>query len=311
MFGDKTRKYQMFVSLLFLVLLIYLLSKLRVETIYEEIVEINKQFLVLGVLSLTLAAIVKVFRFALVSRSRNHPISIAEASLIQMVGISMATLTPARVGEGSKVVLLNKYSGVPMTTSIGIVVFERLFDMLVLGSGAFLFSLHLLGGRTTVLFGIFLTSLFALFILFLKYFNSFKKLIPEKYKKYFTDVKSKNSPKLIFIVLFLTILTWSLEAGLPWFLGLSMGVSLSFLKVFGVICISTIAVIISIFPAGLGTVDLSFLLLFSLIGAPVETAVSILLIYRFFGIVLPFVFSLIIVNVLGLSLKEVKRELKD
>jgi uncharacterized membrane protein YbhN (UPF0104 family) len=198
-----------------------------------------------------------------------------------------------------------------MTTSIGIVVFERLFDMLVLGSGAFLFSLHLLGGRTTVLFGIFLTSLFALFILFLKYFNSFKKLIPEKYKKYFTDVKSKNSPKLIFIVLFLTILTWSLEAGLPWFLGLSMGVSLSFLKVFGVICISTIAVIISIFPAGLGTVDLSFLLLFSLIGAPVETAVSILLIYRFFGIVLPFVFSLIIVNVLGLSLKEVKRELKD
>ncbi len=48
-----------------------------------------------------------------------------EAALVQMVGISFATITPGRVGEGSKAVLLHKRAGVPISSALGMVIFER------------------------------------------------------------------------------------------------------------------------------------------------------------------------------------------
>jgi uncharacterized membrane protein YbhN (UPF0104 family) len=308
---SRRANFQLIISAAFLIVLVYLISKLNFEAAYREIASANKLFLSIGVLSLILAALVKVFRFALVSRVYHHPISILDASLIQMVGISIAIITPARVGEGSKAVLLNKRHGVPMTTSLGIVVFERLFDMLFLGLGAFTFSFYFLQPRITTLIGFFVVTLLAILVLFLKYINVLKKLVPEKYKAYFTEVNIKKSPGMLSLIFSATAFAWFLEAGLPWMLGRSMNISVPFPLVFGIVCISTIAVVLSILPAGIGTLDISFLLLFSLIGISHETAASILLIYRFFGLVVPFGLALIFLNYYGLSFKAVKHEIEQ
>jgi uncharacterized membrane protein YbhN (UPF0104 family) len=283
------------------------MSRLSFDVVYSEIIDSNKFFLSLGVMSLILASFVKIIRFILVARYYHQSISLLEASLIQMVGISIAILTPARVGEGSKAVLLNKRLGVPMTSSLGIVIFERFFDMILLSAGAFLFSFYFLQGKFTALIGFLFLALLALFVLFLRYFNHFKKLTPEKYKKHFTDVKLKGNPLLAFAILIATGFTWMLEAGLPWYLAHSMNLSIPYLLVFGVVCISTIAVVISILPAGLGTMDLSFLVLLPMLGVTAETALSILLIYRFFGVLIPFLFATLLVHYYGMSLKEIKQ----
>jgi uncharacterized membrane protein YbhN (UPF0104 family) len=292
---SRRANFQLIISAAFLIVLVYLISKLNFEAVYREIASANKLFLSIGVLSLILAALVKVFRFALVSRVYHHPISILDASLIQMVGA----------------VLLNKRHGVPMTTSLGIVVFERLFDMLFLGLGAFTFSFYFLQPRITTLIGFFVVTLLAILVLFLKYINVLKKLVPEKYKAYFTEVNIKKSPGMLSLIFSATAFAWFLEAGLPWMLGRSMNISVPFPLVFGIVCISTIAVVLSILPAGIGTLDISFLLLFSLIGISHETAASILLIYRFFGLVVPFGLALIFLNYYGLSFKAVKHEIEQ
>jgi uncharacterized membrane protein YbhN (UPF0104 family) len=302
--------YRLIVTILFIFALIILISRLSFDVVYSEIIDSNKFFLSLGVMSLILASFVKIIRFSLVARYYHQSISLLEASLIQMVGISIAILTPARVGEGSKAVLLNKRLSVPMTSSFGIVIFERFFDMILLSAGAFLFSLYFLQGKFTALIGFLFLALLALFVLFLRYFNHFKKLTPEKYKKHFTDVKLKGNPLLALAILIATGFTWMLEAGLPWYLAHSMNVSIPYSLVFGVVCISTIAVVISILPAGLGTMDLSFLVLFPLLGVTAETALSILLIYRFFGVLIPFLFATLLVHYYGMSLKEIKQRIE-
>jgi uncharacterized membrane protein YbhN (UPF0104 family) len=305
-----TKLYQGLLSLLFLLALALLISRMNLDVVYLEIQDSDKLFISLGVLSLVVASILKIFRFSLVTRIYHHPIPLFEAALIQMVGISIATLTPGRVGEGSKAILLNKRSGSPMTSSVGIVIFERFFDMIFLATGAFFFSAYALQEKFTILIGLFVVALMVLFTIFLLFFNSFIKLIPERYIEYFTAVDLKGSPQLAFGVFALTAATWIFEAGLPWMLAFSMGVSVAFPLVFGVICISTIAVVLSILPAGLGTMDLSFLVLFPIIGVNSETALSILLIYRLFGIISPFLFSIILLNYKGTSFKEIRTDIE-
>ena len=306
----RTKSYQAVFSILFLLVLIYLLSRLKIGTVLGEISGSDKFYLTLGILSFILGASLKIFRFSLVTRYYGYTASILEASLIQMVGISLAIITPARVGEGSKAVLLNKRLGVPMSVSFGIIIFERFFDMLFLASGAFIFSFYILSGKATIIIGLFLSMLLALFIAFLRFFNTFKRLVPERYKEYFTDVKLKKNPLLGLVILITTGLTWSFEAGFPWLLARSMNVSVPYPQVFGAVCISVIAVVFSILPGGFGTMDLSFLILFPLIGVSAEKTVSILLIYRFFGILLPFLFSIVILNYYGMSFKEIKERIQ-
>jgi uncharacterized membrane protein YbhN (UPF0104 family) len=283
---------------------------MRFDLVYQGIIESDKIFLSFGILSLVLAALVKIFRFSLVTTYFHYPTSYLESALIQMIGISIAILTPARVGEGSKAFLLNKRLGVPLSSSFGIVIFERFFDIFLLGTGAFLFSIYFFKGRIALLIGLFLLGLFILFGVFIRYFNLINRLIPQKYKNGFRDLKLKNNPLLAFSILTTTAIAWIFEAGLPWMLAYSMGVSVPFPLVFGVVCISVIAVVFSILPAGMGTMDLSFLVLFPLLGVSTETALSILLIYRFFGITIPFLFSFVLVNYYGISFRDIKHKIE-
>jgi uncharacterized membrane protein YbhN (UPF0104 family) len=223
-----------------------------------------------------------------------------------MVGISFAILTPARIGEGSKAVLLNKRLDVPMASSMGIVIFERFFDLIFLSTGAFLFSIFLLQGRITLLIGLFILALLGLFTIFIRYFNALKNVIPERYRNYFTDVKLKYSPSSFTSILLVTMLTWSLQAGLPWFTALSLGVSVPYLTILGIVCIGVITILFSILPTGLGAMDLSYLFLYTKIGISIETAFSILVIHRLFDILVPILFALFLINYNQLSIKEIK-----
>jgi uncharacterized membrane protein YbhN (UPF0104 family) len=80
--------------------------------------------------------------------------------------------------------------------------------------------------------------------------------------------------------------------------------------VFGIFCISTIMVFFSVLPAGLGTVDASYLLLYPLVGVPIEVAASVLLIYRFFSISTPYVASAVVLNYYHLSPSDIRREIR-
>lgn len=300
------RMYQVLFSSLFFVGLIYLLNKMNLGDVFQRINESNKLLLFLGIICMAFAQIFKIIRFALVTKLYNFPISAREASLIQMVGISIAILTPARVGEGSKAILLNRRLNVPIAESFGIVIFERFFDFILLGSGALVFSYYVLQSRITLYMTLFILIVFAIFVLFLKYFDRVKNIISKHQPEYFKGISYKDKKSLLLLIFIITVFAWVSQAALPWLFALSINVNTSFPSVFSIVCISTVAVVFSIFPAGIGTLDLSFIVLYSMIGVSRDAAVSILVVYRLFSIMLPFLFALFFINYNGASLKDFK-----
>lgn len=305
--GNLTKRiFQIVFTILFLVGLAYLLSKLSLDDIFQHIIESNKILLFLGIIGIALAQVFKIIRFAFVTKFYNFPISRREASLIQMIGISIAILTPARIGEGSKAILLNKRLNIPIAESLGIVIFERFFDFILLGSGSLIFSFYILQSRITMFLVLFILLVFVLFFIFLKYFNRIKKMFSRQHFESFNNITYKDKKKLLLSIFILTALSWLSQAALPWLFAQSINVDIPFFSVFSIMCISTLAVVFSILPAGAGTLDLSFIMLYTMIGTSKETAVSILLVYRFFSIILPFLFALFFIIYYRASIKEFK-----
>jgi len=122
----------------------------------------------------------------------------------------------------------------------------------------------------------------------------------------FSGITYKDKKTLLLSIFILTVFSWLSQAALPWLFALSIHVNIPFSSVFSIMCISTIAVIFSILPAGAGTLDLSFIMLYTMIGVSKETAVSILIVYRFFSIILPFLFALFFIIYYRTSIKEFK-----
>ena len=303
--------YRLIISVLFLSVLLFLLTKLDISAVYGQVVGSNKVFLTIGILCLVLVILLKIVRFTSISRYYSYPLTFKEASLVETVGISFAMVTPGRVGEGSKAIIMNRELGVPMASSFSVIILERLMDVALLGVGAFLFTFYIFNAsRMVVLIGLSAAFLVISLIVFLRYASVLMNIIPERYRCYFKDIKIKNDRSLLSIILIFTIFVWIIEAGAPWFVALALGISLPFYIIFGIVCVSTIALIFSVLPAGIGTLDLSFLFLLSIAEVPMETGVSILLIYRFFSIILPFISAIVVLNYYNLSLKDIKEKMK-
>ncbi len=302
-------KLRLAITVIFLGVLAFLLTKLDVGAVYTQMLLAKREYLLMAVPVFILMMFLKIQKLRWISYYYSHGMSFTQAFLVQMVGIALATLTPGRLGEGSKIVLMKKYLDIPVRTSVSIVVLERLLDVIVLSGGAFLLSLYIVKSMA-FLTGLLFLLIVVAFFLFMRFPIRLLGFIPEKYRGHLT-VEIKNDRFLFAIIVISTFLIWASEAVFQWLLLRSFNTHISIYIVFGIFCISTIAVFFSVLPAGLGTVDLSYLLLYPLVGVPIEVAASVLLIYRFFALSTPFVSSALILNYYKLSLKDIRSEMKE
>jgi uncharacterized membrane protein YbhN (UPF0104 family) len=302
-------KYRLAVSAIFLSILAFLLMRLDLGAVFAQIVLAKKQYLVVAGVVFFVMLYLKIKKLVWISRYYSYTMSFKQATLVQMVGIALATLTPGRIGEGSKVILMKKYLKIPVSSSFSIIVLERILDIAVLSAGAFLLSFYIIKDMV-VITGLFFLVLIVFLYLFLKQQDKFVGLVPEKYRGYLAVERKSNSPLFIIIALS-TFSIWGLEAAFQWLLLRSFDTSISIFVVFGIMSISTIMVFFSVLPAGIGTVDASYLLLYPLMGVPIEVAASVLLIYRFLATSTPFAASAVILNYYKLSPGDIRREIGE
>jgi uncharacterized membrane protein YbhN (UPF0104 family) len=302
-------KYKLIISVLFLGILAYLLSKLDIGAVYEQMLKANKIFLVIATSVFILMLLLKIQKFVWISRYYSHTMFFKQAALVQMVGIAIATLTPGRVGEGSKVILMKNHLGMPMRTSLSIVILERILDIIVLSGGAFLLSLYIVKSMA-FLTGLLFLLIVVAFFLFTRFPIRFHGFIPEKYRGHLS-VEIKKERFLFTTIFISTFLIWASEAMFQWILLRSFDTHVPIYLVFGIFCIGTIAVFFSVLPAGLGSVELSYFLLYPQVGVPIEVAAAVVLIYRFFAISTPFISSALILNYYKLAPGDIRREMEE
>lgn len=184
----------------------------------------------------------------------------------QVIAISLATLTPGRAGEFSKVFLLARRQKDQLATATLAVLLERVFDLMALGLLALSFcliSLHNTGlSLALVAMMILLLSLgFGLLWVASRDLSRLERLLPARLHFLIGEMPGVRLGGLLLPAL-LTLLIWCLDGLVQWLILLAAGFHVPLLPVLGINSLVAIASVLSLLPVGLGTVELSSLVLY-------------------------------------------------
>ena len=215
-------------------------------------------------------------------------------ALTEMVFLSWFanSIVPAKIGDVYRSYLLKRYNSAPMSTSLGTIVVERIFDIAVLMillsvSGAILFKdkipEHILQSLEV---GYILLGIVIFGLVFLKVFkNRIVQIIPNKFVMVFENMYSSvydsfSNVNTFVNVSTLTIVSWFLESGRFFLVTRALGVDLNLPVIIFVVLAASLITAIPLTPAGLGAVEVSIVGILAIMGIDTATGTSIALLDR-------------------------------
>lgn len=232
--------------------------------------------------------------------------------------LGVNNILPAKLGEVAKAYYLRKKTGIPLGKGLGLIFWERFFDLntlLLMGLAA----AFMLGKNVVVApLGMVVGGIWAAVILFrLKpaLSGAVCKLLPgEKLKSLFRDVmeqlQSRVSPQFFAGLTAYSLLVWCgfatvYFAGIFW-----MGeMGLSFSQALTVFVVASIGFAVPSSPGGVGVFEGAFVFAMSLFQVEKEPALAIALVLRFLFFVPPVLAALYVMAQSKMSLKGI-REVK-
>lgn len=244
---------------------------------------------------------------------------------IQLLGISISNITPGKIAEPIKSVLLKVAENIPVSQSLPTVLWERIVDLLVLvilGSvGIVILSKFFTYGVVGI---VIFSAIILVLVLVLSsrkvgiYFLRISKRVPllNKISDRFIETfyTSKVPLKKLIICFLITFITWFMEGTIFYIILLSLGleINLSYALIFP--CLFSLSIIIGIssfLPGGLGTTEVVFTLILTHLGFEKTIATSSILLGRFitfgYGMFLGYISFIL----LSKEFKNVKSLLKD
>jgi len=292
---------------LFVVMLVWMLSRLDVDSVRQYWQQAHLGWLGIGLAVYGLSVWFKVERFRLVTGHFGHRLSLADSGFIQMIGTALALLTPGRIGEATKIYFLHRQH-VPAWRGTALVLFERLFDFLVLAGAGLVFSLMAYPQPALIIALGCVVVLVGLAILFFQQLYRLERLIPKKFHRLLETIRELEVTRrrALSRIVLITIVCWGLEGLFHWFTFLAIGVPVSVWAATGILAVSTLAGILSFLPSGFGAFELSAIFLYGLVGVSAEAAALVVAVTRLLGIVTPCLVAIVLVNLRGESLTSIR-----
>ncbi len=295
------------ITLLFIFLLVVYVKSINWKLLLEFIQKIR--IIIFLTIGLSFAALIcKIYRLKLIVNSGQTRINFSQAIFVQSSSILLAIISPFRLGEFAKIYLLNK-NNVDLSFSFFSFFCERSSDLLILLLGSSLFIQNyvvLTNLQLKLILLLIFISIFIFFFLFyfaekikdfllIKNFSFLNKILTQNrtIKSLLLDVHFPQDRLMIIYVLIITIITWILESLITWNILYSLNINTNFVVIFAIICISTIASLLSILPAGAGSLDFSYVYLMTQSAVPKEAAIFALLWIRLVTIIMILIMSVI------------------
>lgn len=198
-----------------------------------------------------------------------------------VVGVAIAPVTPAQAGEALKVELLRKYGHMDRQTGYGTFIVERVIDLtLLLGLGAVAVAVHVpVPDNLRVMLWVAMLGLAFLALAL------WRLPLPGRAGTMQADIRrSLRSPRSTAMVLLLSLLGWIVVAFGWQVILMSIGVQLSIFDLFGFMASSTMMLILSFVPAGIGVWEAGGSFLLEATGLPRAQAQAGVLVLRLFGL---------------------------
>jgi len=275
------KKIRKFLPIIGIGVFIFLIVKLDVIKIFEEIKNLNLLYLPFIFIFIFIFLFIQPLKWFIIAKKQNIKIPFFYAFKINLISNFYGLVTPGKLGTIIRTDYL-KRKGTETGKGLSNFVIEKILDLcslfiFAIGFGLLFYKkilppeyLYLL----LILFGIIL----ALFLIFCRKKNSkillrfvYKKFIPNKFKE-----KSKilfnsfydNFPSLPFLslCLFVNLSVWTINYFIIYLIGLSLGIEINFIPFLAIMAVSTLVTQIPITINGFGTRELTLIGLFSLFG---------------------------------------------
>ncbi len=288
----KSKLIRWIITFIFITIFAVLLLKVDFEKTGEAFREANLVLVGIAMLFFLFSYLLKAFRLKLLCKTYGKEITLKDSLFTQIISIALASFTPGRVGEFSKIYLLNRY-GAKGGKSFGIVIVERLLDLVIIGFFSLIFfSLIFNIGNLVFMSILFIVGIIAGF-LFLANIDRFISIVPKFLRKYVKEIKFEFKNSLFYGVILMSIVIWCAD-GFGIFLVLNSFTSVSYLASVGVMCSMTLISIFSILPGGIGAIDASIFPMLAALGVSAEMTFAILVIVRVITFALPFLLAIIV-----------------
>ena len=278
-------------KLIGIALFMFILTKIDLKSFFGLLKNINLYYFIAAALLALPILFIKAYRWNYLKKTQNINYRLPDSILMYGSGIYIGLLTPGRIGDFIKVLYL-KNDGNSAGKSFVSVFIDRLADLLFLmmfGYIGMFFFIHLFRKQVYLLSSLFAAVLLIIIIaatnkkivkkILKKIFNF---LIPAKHKEkirvnfsdFYRDLKILNKKSIIKVSL-LTILVWSIYFFQMFLLAKSLGIDISFAYLAICSCIAGLVTLIPVSISGIGTRDITLIVLFSFLGISRESAVAV------------------------------------
>lgn len=298
------------------------------STFVYSLKQSNPTYILFGFIAVMFEISLRIIRFKTIINFYEKRVSLGGLINSYFIGVFVGNITPMKVGEPIKAVILKNRDGLPLTIGVVSAFIERLLDLLTMTS---LLLLILFLNRLYEIIQINFYMLIILYLLLFSFYcifivggfvspilNTTKKIRDKKISPSISKMiktldfflisikEKKKSQKILFsgFLLILTILIIIVDSTIFYCIFLSFEQKVQLITIIKIGIIGSLSGIISPTPGGIITTEGILMSLYSFFGVPLEISIATILITRAIGFYLSMIVGFF------LSLKEEALELK-
>ena len=276
-------------SLLILAAIVWYSDPVKLITVMATI---NPIYIIAGLILSTISTLfVRVMRWKVLLKD----VTFSEIWPIQLFGMAVSNLTPGKIAEPIKAIVLKVRKNIPVSTSLQSIMWERIIDVIIL----ILFSMvainiislgtnfFYLGIISIIIFIILIALILAVMkyqafgfkiIHFLRRFPVLKNISDDFIRNFY---ETKTLRKSLILCFALTLIAWILDGLSFYLIFIALGMNITFLATISLVSFALLISIVSFLPGGLGSFEVIMVVFLGMFGVTASTATAGVLLARF------------------------------
>jgi len=269
-------------------ILYFFISSAKIDKLYGILSKANLIFVVIALIIFYIMVLIKGLRWKILLSNIGFKEKLSSITEIYFLGQFVNTLLPARIGDFYRAHLMKTSFGMTRINALGTIFVERFFDLgfiliLLFLSALAVFGRNIPKGTKEVIIALIFLVIVVLtsFLLIKKQKKLLLKMLPKRIRHIIKNFELAASASLNFKtipqIFFLTLILWSFEVSIFYFVSIAVGLKLNLFLMLFIILMSNALMMVPITPSGLGFVEVGIASVLVFVGIDKSIAVSVAL----------------------------------
>lgn len=272
-----------------ILILVALFSLSGFESVFDVLARTNTAWLLVAAAAYFSSFFIRTWRYRVLLRTADHLAGRADVFRSIIFGWFVNFLLPARAGDAARGLALKTTAGVPFGVATGLVVVERVLDMVVLGGTMLLVAGLFIQSQRAELLAAGAFAIAALLMLALVVVTVFDERLANRLRDRFPTIeqglaelgdaltRTARNPWALALALLLSVPVWIAEVSTIYFSARAVGIEIGGVATVTAAVAAFLAQAVPVTPAGIGTYEATIAAVLSLFGVGASEATALAL----------------------------------